>query len=164
MFLKLWVFRKLPYTIDYYMVGGLKKSNSGEVKRKRGRPALVSSEHVQCELLNNCHLSLQNNVDRTEVPSKRLPNYVRNFCSFYFLISNRVPCQHIVKYVIGHLYKVIITLLNCYRKMMKMVNLMIQLLLLLLMDQAHFVVSEEKKKKYQQILLMIQSLIYQLRH
>lgn len=31
------------------MVGGLKRANSGEVKRKRGRPSLVSNAytHVQ---------------------------------------------------------------------------------------------------------------------
>ena len=38
--------RKFPYIIDYYTVGGLKRANSGEVKRKRGRPALVSNYYV----------------------------------------------------------------------------------------------------------------------
>lgn len=34
--------RKFLYNIDYYVVGGLKRAGTGEVKRKRGRPALVS--------------------------------------------------------------------------------------------------------------------------
>ena len=51
MFPDLYDFRKLPYTIDYYIVGGLKRTNSGEVKRKRGRPALVSIGNVSTERL-----------------------------------------------------------------------------------------------------------------
>lgn len=44
-------FRIFPYNIDYYIVGGLKRANSGEVKRKRGRPALVSDVKYELNVM-----------------------------------------------------------------------------------------------------------------
>ena len=37
-------FRNFPYNVDYYVVGGLKRTATGEVKRKRGRPPAIVSD------------------------------------------------------------------------------------------------------------------------
>lgn len=52
-------FRKFPYNIDYYVVGGLKRPATGEVKRKRGRPPASVSDilYASCPTLNvSCHV------------------------------------------------------------------------------------------------------------
>lgn len=75
-----WDFRIFSHIISIPVIlghVGLKRTGSGEVKRKRGRPANVSDLRMLMLTIVRCLFALQSNLEKAEVPSKRLPNHVR---------------------------------------------------------------------------------------